>query len=323
MSGRWKLHLRMWLASIIMFVLLYIICTVIGRFLGFRTGPMFYLVITLFITFIQFYFGPKLVERSMRVRRVSREEAPELHEMVEDLALKAGIPTPTIGISETTVPNAFAYGRSTKDGHIAVTRGILGLLTYDELKAVLGHEMSHIKHHDSAIQTVISVIPVVCYYLAMSTLFSRDNENGNAGMIIGVVGLLFYFIGQLLVLFVSRIREYYADEGSIELGCKPEHLASALYKLVYGAANSPEAEIKEVSGSKAFFLNDVSNARNDISELSQLDLNSDGAIAADELEKLRNSNVKISTSHKFLELLSTHPDMLKRVKKLAEIQNNT
>ncbi|WP_295722035.1 zinc metalloprotease HtpX [uncultured Methanobrevibacter sp.] len=322
MKGTWKLHLRMWFASIVMFVLLYAICTLIGSFFGLHARPSFYLIITLGITLIQFLAGPKLVEMTMHVRPVSREEAPELHQMVEELAQKAEIPTPTIGISHTSVPNAFAYGRTRRDGHIAVTQGILGLLNHDELKAVLGHEMSHIKHRDCAIQTIIGVIPVVCYYIAVATIFSRNDENGNAGIIIGMIGLLFYFIGQLLVLFVSRIREYYADEGSIELGCKPEHLASALYKLVYGAAAAPESEIKDIQGSKAFFLNDVSNAGRDISELSQLDLNEDGVIAAEELRILSNSNVKISSTNKIMELLSTHPDMLNRVKRLAEIQEN-
>ena len=322
MKGRWKLHVRMWIASIIMFVLLYVIFSMVGTALGLNTGPIFYLIITIVITIIQFISGPKLVEKSMRVRRVSPGEYPELHQMVEELAQKAGIPTPTIGISDTSVPNAFAYGRNTKDGHVAVTRGSLGIFTYDELKAVLGHEISHIKHHDSAIQTIVSVIPVVCYYLALATIFSGNNRDNGANAIIGIVGLLFYFVGQLLVLFISRIREYYADEGSVELGCKPEHLASALYKLVYGAANAPESQIKEIQGSKAFFLNDVSNAGNDITDLSQLDLNSDGVIAADELKVILNSNIKTSSSAKFMELISTHPNMLKRIKKLAELQEN-
>lgn len=320
MKGTWKLNLRMWIVSILMFVMLYIILSLVGYACGLGGFAGFYLAITIFITIIQYLLGPQLVEWSMNVRRVSPEEAPDLHRMVEELAQNAGLPTPTIGIAETSIPNAFAYGRSHRDGHIAVTRGILGLLTYDELKAVLGHEMSHIKHHDMAITTIISTIPTICYYLAWSTIFS-DNDNG-AAAIVGLVGLVFYFIGQLLVLLVSRIREYYADQGSVELGCKPEHLATALYKLVYGSANCSSEEIKNVEGSKAFFLNDVSNASRDINELSQVDLNQDGVLGADELRNLNNSNVKISTGSKFMELFSTHPDMLKRVKRLAELQDN-
>ena len=320
MKGTWKLHLRMWLASILMFVLLYVILSIVGFACGLGGSVLFYLILTLAITFIQYLIGPKMVEMSMNVQRVSPEEAPDLHRMVEELANNAGLPKPTIGIAETSIPNAFAYGRSHRDGHIAVTRGILGLLTYDELKAVLGHEMSHIKHHDMAITTIISVVPTICYYLAWSTIFSSNDDN--AGAIIGVIGLIFYFIGQLLVLLVSRIREYYADQGSVELGCKSEHLATALYKFVYGSAASPEDEIKNVEGSKAFFLNDVSHAERDINELSQVDLDGDGVLGSQELKNLKNSNIKISAGSKFMEIFSTHPDMLKRVKRLAELQED-
>ncbi|OWT33073.1 peptidase [Methanobrevibacter sp. 87.7] len=320
MKGTWKLHLRMAVASILMFVILYFIVGLVCTIIGINMAPMVWLAISLVITFIQFLAGPKLVEWSMGVRRVSESEAPELHQMVAELAANAGIPKPTVGICNMSVPNAFAYSRTRRDGHIAVTTGILNVLNHDELKAVLGHEMSHIKHYDCAINTIISVIPMICYYTAISFLYSNDNDNG-LGIIIGIVGLVFYFIGQLLVLFVSRIREYYADQGSVELGNKPEWLSSALYKLVYGAASAPEKEIKEFEGNRAFFLNDVSHAEKDITELSQIDLNGDGVIGAEELRQLKNSNVKVSTGNNFMELFSTHPDMLKRIKRLSELEN--
>ena len=110
--------------------------------------------------------------------------------------------------------------------------------------------------------------------------------------------------------------EYYADAGSVDLGCSPEKMASALYKLVYGAAKLPESEIKDVEGTKAFFLTDISNARNEFNNLAQLDLDKDGKISAEELNVLRGANVKVGASNKIMELLSTHPDMLKRIKRL-------
>ena len=240
----------------------------------------FYFVMGLVVLLIQYLAGPKMVEMSMGVRYLSEGEAPHIHQMVEELANAAGIPKPKIGISDTMVPNAFAYGRSKRDGHVCVTRGIMGLLDREELKAVLGHEISHINHRDMAITTIVSAIPLVCYYLSFSLLFSRGN-NDNGASILGFAALIAYFLGQLIVLFISRVREYYADEGSIELGCRPEKLASALYKLVYGAAAAPHDEIKDIEGTKAFFLNDVSNAGKQIKELSQLDLNHDGIISAE------------------------------------------
>lgn len=321
MKGTWKLKLRLWLSMAVMFGLVYVLIMLAGNFLGYGGFYGFYAIAGLFVLFLQYIFGPKIVESSMGVHHLSESEAPELHQMVAELAQAANIPKPKVGISNTMVPNAFAYGRSKRSGHVCVTKGILGLLDHDELKAVLGHEISHIKHNDMAITTVVSAIPLICYYLGFSLIFSGgggDNNNGG-GAIIGFLALIAYFLGQLIVLFISRVREYYADAGSVELGCQPEKLASALYKLVYGAARIPEQEIKDVEGTKAFFLTDISNARNEINDLSQLDFNRDGVISKEELNQLKNNNVKISGSNKIMEMLSTHPDMLKRIKRLADM----
>ena len=207
--------------------------------------------------------------------------------MVEELSQAAGIPKPEIGLSEINIPNAFAYGRTSRSGHIAITRPILGLLDRDELKAVLGHEMGHLKHNDMAITAMVSVIPMICYYIALSFMFSRNNNNG--GFIIGIVGYVFYLIGQLLVLFISRIREYYADEASVEFGNRPAALVSALYKLSYGAAKVDSQIINEVNTTRAFFINDVNNAQSDINDFRQIDYNGDGSISDDELRRLNNA----------------------------------
>ena len=317
-KSAWKLQLRLAIVSMIMFGMVFVILAIAGNLIGLGGSVYFYFILALGITFIQYLAGPKMVEMSMGVRYVSESEFPELHQMVEELAHEANLPKPKVAVSSMSVPNAFAYGRTKRDGHVCVTSGIMGLLDKEELKAVLGHEMSHIKHNDMMITTIISVIPLICYYVGISSMFSSNDDNG--GGLLVILGIAGYFIGQLLVLAVSRIREYYADEGSVQLGCKPEKLASALYKLVYGAARCPERDIKEVEGSKAFFLNDVSNAGKEITRLNQLDLNNDGVIGADELEHLRNFNININTSTKFTEALSTLPDMLKRIKKLAELQ---
>lgn len=318
MKGTWKLKLRLWLSMLIMFGLVYVLIMLAGNFLGYGGFYQFYALAGLFVLFLQYLFGPKIVESSMGVHQLSEAEAPELHQIVEELAMAANIPKPKVGISNTMVPNAFAYGRSKRSGHVCVTKGILDLLDREELKAVLGHEISHIKHNDMAITTVVSAIPLICYYLAFSLMFSGGGDNDNRGAILGVIALVAYFLGQLIVLFISRMREYYADAGSVELGYRPEKLASALYKLVYGAARVPESEIKDIEGTKAFFLTDISNAKSEINNLAQLDLDKDGTISAEELNMLRNSKVNVSTSNKIMELLSTHPDMLKRIKRLAD-----
>ena len=318
-KGSWKLKLRLILAMFSVSVLIYIVLGVIWTLLGRPGGVSMWAVLGLIMIFLQYLIGPSLVNRSMNVKEVTREEAPQIYEMVEDLCQKAELPMPKIGVSPTPVPNAFAYGRTRSDGHVCVTQGILDTLTYSELKAVLGHELGHIKHYDMAITTLVSAIPMICYYVALSTLWSHDNDNN--GWVLGIIALACYFLGQLIVLFISRTREYYADQASVEYGNKPEYLASALYKLVYGTATCSENAIKDVEGQKAFFLNDVSNTEKDISELSQLDVDGDGVIGAEELKRLQKQNVKLSTGNKLTELLSTHPDMLKRIKRLSELQN--
>lgn len=313
--GTLRLTMRLYLSIALLFFLLYVIVTLIGYFLGFG-GPTLYAILAIVIVLAQYLLGPKLVEMSMKVRYVSPQEAPKLHAMVDDLAMKAGIPKPKVGISDINIPNAFAFGRTKKDGRVCVTRGILKILDEGELKAVLGHELSHINHRDMAVITLISAVPLIFYYIFISTLFnSRNDEAG----LIGVVALVGYFLSQLIVLFVSRIREYYADQGSISLGNPPHELASALYKLTYTSAVADKKEVKEVEGVKAFFVNDISNASDVISDLEQLDLDMDGTISESELEELKHSHTKIGAGSQIMELLSTHPNMVKRVKRLSEM----
>jgi len=316
-TSTFSLKLRLFLATIFLFGILYVIIMLISSYFGFG-GPLLFAFFGIVVVFIQYLVGPKMVETMMHVHYVSEQEAPNLHAMVEDLAMKAGIKKPKVGVAEINVPNAFAFGRGKGDARICVTRGILKLLDKEELEAVLGHEMSHVRHSDMAVMTLISVVPLICYYIFISTLFSGRNNNGG-GAIIGIAALGAYLVGQLLVLFVSRSREYYADQGSIELGGKPHKLASALYKLVYGSATANKDEVKEVEGLKAFFVNDISDAGNEINDLQQLDVNMDGVISEEELSRLRYSDTRISTGQSIMELLSTHPNMVKRVKRLSEL----
>ncbi|RBQ23525.1 Protease HtpX [Candidatus Methanobinarius endosymbioticus] len=313
----WKLKLRLWLSSILLFGLIYVIIGLTASFLGYGGSYTLYAVFGIVVILIQYLAGPSIVQKTMGVRYVTEQQAPELHQMVTELAMNTGISKPKVGVSETNVPNAFAFGRTKKDGRVCVTRGILNTLNKEELKAVLGHELSHIKHNDMAVTTLISAVPIVCYYIAFSFLFSGNDRNG-PGTILGIVAIAAYFIGQLLVLFVSRTREYYADQGSVELGGRPEKLASALYKIVYGVSNAPKEEVKDIEGVKPFFLNDVGNATEDLRELSQLYLDQDGEISANDLAQLRYKKVNIRTRDKMAEIFSTHPNMLKRIERLSE-----
>ncbi|MBU1726290.1 MAG: M48 family metalloprotease [Candidatus Omnitrophica bacterium] len=315
-----SLQLRMWLLLTILFGFIYAVIVVIGTKFFHAGNFTFYLVISVVMMFIQYMIGPKIVEWTMRVKYLKREDNPRLFQMVEGLAMRAQIPTPRIGVAQIPIPNAFAFGRSLKDGRVCVTQGILNLLNEQELKAVLGHELSHLKNRDVLTITLLSVIPMIFYRIAWQFLFfgrRRDSREGNT-VLIGLAAFLFYFLTNLLVLYASRIREYFADRGSILLGNQPQALASSLYKLVYGSARINKESLKEVEGLKAFFVNDPSCALKEIKELSQLDLDKSGTIDVSELEALRNKQIRLNFGDRLMELLSTHPNMLKRIKRLSE-----
>lgn len=321
-----NLQFKMWLLVVVMFAILYGVITGIGSYMGVGSATN-YVILAVFFMGFQYLIGPSMVSMLMRVKYVSEKEESELHQMVAELAKEAKIPKPKVGVSQINLPNAFAFGRSLGDGRICVTQGIQKLLTKEELKAVLGHEISHLKHRDMMIMTLLSVIPLILYWIAWSFMWGGmggRRQGGGYAALIGMGAMLLYFLTNLLVLYGSRIREYYADERSVKLGNPPQNLASALYKLVYSSARlkkepRAEAELKRIEGIKAFFLNDVSRAENEIKELKEIDRDFSGTIDQTELLALRTQEVKPSTAEKLLEIFTTHPNMLKRIKRLATL----
>jgi len=306
-----------------MFGILYGVITGMGVWMG-AGSAWLYIILAFGFLGIQYLISPAIVGWTMKIKWVSEKEEPELHRMVAELAKAAYLPKPKVGISQLAIPNAFAFGRTQRDGRVCVTRGILKLLSRDELRAVLGHEISHIKHRDMVIITLLSAIPLMLYWLAWGMMwggmFGGRRQGGGYAALIGLGAFLLYFITNLLVLYGSRIREYYADLGSVRLGNTPHDLATALYKLVYGNARSRNSqELKRVEGVKAFFVNDPSRAWYEIRELSQIDQDMSGTINYNELMALRQKEVKLGTSHKLMELFTTHPNMLKRIKHLSTL----
>jgi len=319
------LQTKMWLLVVLMFGILYGVLTGIGSYLG-AGNAMSYITLAVLLMGFQYLIGPSLVSMMMRVKYVSEKEEPELHQVVAELAQQAGIPKPKVGVSQLSIPNAFAFGRTQGDGRVCITQGIRRLLSKDELKAVLGHEIAHLKHRDMMIITLLSVIPLIFYWIAWSFMFrgmfGGGRQGGGYAALIGLGAMLAYFITNLLVLAGSRVREYYADERSVKLGNPPHHLASALYKLVYGSAQvrrsaRGEEELHRIEGLRAFFLNDVGRAWDEIQELRAIDRDYSGTIDQNELLTLRSKRVKLGGGEKVAELFTTHPNMLKRIKRLA------
>ncbi|MCW3128893.1 MAG: zinc metalloprotease HtpX [Methanophagales archaeon] len=325
------LKIRMGLCVLFLFAVIYALLSVIVFFtVGMGTLMVYALALLAFVMVaIQFFIGPKIVEKTMRVRYVSEREQPVLHRMVDELAMKAGIPKPRVGISEIPIPNAFAFGTSKKTARVCVTRRLMEMLKRDEIEAVLGHELSHIKHRDMAVITGLSVIPMICYFIYFSFFWSgifggmgggRNREGGGAVSMLAIAFIAFivYFISNLIVLYASRIREYYADAGSAELTRKPHELASALYKMIYGsAAGTKQEKIKKEMGSmRAFFAADPVTARRDLRDLRAADLNRNGRIDEYELRAFAE-RARVSRAERLMELFSTHPNPVSRVKRLG------
>ncbi len=323
------LFIRMSVSVMLLFALIYGVLALITTLLMGVSAVLFAVLALLaaFIVIVQFFIGPKIVERTMRVRYVTENEYPELHFMVEDIAMKAGIPKPKVGISEIPIPNAFAFGTSKRNARVCVTRKLMQMLDRDELEGVLAHEISHIKHRDMAVITALSVIPMICYFIYISFFWSgmlggmggERRENSGAVMLaVAFIAFLAYFISNLILLWVSRIREFYADAGSAEITRKPHALASALYKIIYGNAVAPADKLKkEVGSMRAFFAADPLSAKRDLRDLRQADIDRNGRIDEYELREFA-ARAKISMSERIMEIFSTHPHPVSRVKRLAD-----
>ena len=213
---------------------------------------------------LQYFFSHKLAMWGMGAKEVSREEAPELHAMVEKLAREAGLPKPKVAISKLPIPNAFATGRDPKHAVVAVTRGLMERLEPNEIEAVLGHEMMHVVNRDVAVMTLASFFAMVAMFLMRSFLFAgifggggrRDSNNDGGGSIwmVYLVSMAVYFISQLLILALGRYRELAADRGGANLTRRPKDLASALVKISSDMQATPANAKKQMETMNAFFI---------------------------------------------------------------------
>jgi heat shock protein HtpX len=172
---------------------------------------------------------------------ISESEAPQLYEVVRELTTRAKLPMPRLYVIPVDQPNAFATGRNPDHAAVAVTRGILGLLSRDELRGVLSHELTHVKHRDILIQSVAATIGAAITYLAYMLIWfgGEDNESPLGAISSLALVLLAPIAATIIQLAISRQREYAADAGGAEISGNPEALASALLRLEQGATQMP------------------------------------------------------------------------------------
>lgn len=245
----------------------------------FPYGLIFLLLVATLFILLQWAVGPAIIRRAARIRHyIDRQDNPWLYDTVARLAAQAQVPLPRIAVVDDQTPNAFVFGRTLNSAVLAVHSGLLQRLNEGEIEGVLAHEIGHLRHRDVITMTIVSAIPIIAYvaarvgleFLRASGRGRSDKGKGQAvavAVVIAIISYLVYFITQLLVLHLSRTREYYADSYSAAATGKPRELRSALVKIAYGLSLAPEEN--EPSGLRAFFIGDPVKSKEDNAELQE------------------------------------------------------
>jgi heat shock protein HtpX len=226
----------------------------------FDVGIWFAIVLIGGLAFVQYYTSDKIALAASRAKVVTPEQAPELHAMVDRLCAMADLPKPRVAIIPTDVPNAFATGRNPKHSAVAVTEGLWRRLEPREIEGVLAHELSHISNRDVAIMTVASFFAMVAAFITRMAVWSgmmggRSREGGPpVFLIVLAVSIVTYVVSYVLILALSRYREFAADRGAALMTGAPEQLMSALQKIASQITRIPQRDLRELEGMNAFYI---------------------------------------------------------------------
>ncbi len=244
----------------------------LGQYFGGNQGMMVMFAISLGMNFYSYWFSDKMILRAYGAQPITKQEAPELYGMVEELAKRANLPMPKVCIINSDVPNAFATGRNPQNAAVAATTGLLKMLTNEEIAGVLAHELSHIKHRDTLISTVAASIAGMIAMLANMLQFfaifgsSRDdNRGGNPIALIATI-ILAPIAATMIQMAISRSREYMADAGAAEMTRQPLALASALKKIEAYAKQRVLPHAQEASA-HMFIINPLSGVAKNMASL--------------------------------------------------------
>jgi heat shock protein HtpX len=280
---------------------------------------------------IEYLIGPAIVRASTRLRYLKAGENPWLESTVSDLAQKSGIPTPKLAIVPNPTPNAFVFGRTSRDATLAIHEGLLKTLNEDEVRGVIGHELGHVRHRDFLVMTALSAVPLLAYLIARGTFeaawlsgrTARKKEGGKlaaALVVIAVFSYVVYIVSLLLVMRLSRLREHYADAYSAYVTESPRQLESALTKITYGLSLSPVPP----HGARTLYIGDPALAKQEMKGIirrkEEYDLDKDGVLDEKELELAMEKEAKSRwlTINRWFQ---THPATFQRILLLREIEN--
>ena len=274
--------------------LLYIVFLSVLAYIGLGFLPI--TIIAFIMILAQWYFSDKIVLWSSGAKVVTRDQFPELHNLVERIVARNSLPKPKIAIINTRMPNAFATGKGPKSSVVAVTTGLMDILNTEELEGVIAHELTHIRNRDVLVLTLASLFSTVAWYLMQFGFYgglysggmgyggNRSNNSAGAMIIVIAVALLTWVVSFLIIRAISRYREFAADRGSAQMTGKPVELANALMKISGNMKNIPTRDLRQEEGLNAFFI----------------------------IPALSGSTIG--------NLFSTHPPVQKRVQKLMEME---
>jgi heat shock protein HtpX len=271
---------------------------------------------------VQWLVAPYLIDLMYKVKEASPQEQPVLHQIVERISKRSGLGKPRVMIANIPIPNAFAYGSPIAGTRLAVTTGLLRGLSGEEVEAVIGHELGHIRHKDVQVMMVVSVLPALMYYIGHTLSYkvaygSRDRQRSSGLATIGALSTLLYFGLTLLSLYLSRLREYYADRHSVHVvddGARK--LSEALAKIVtYTGRYQRQTSVhNNTNGFKTLFISDPDNAQRDQAQLQSYSGSNDEDLVQQLLQH------RTSALDSFTEVFSTHPNIIKRLRALQELR---
>jgi len=273
--------------GVTMFLLGLLYVVAVGALIAVGVSTVLIVVIVGGFFLLQYFASDKIALATMGVQKVGPNEAPELHAMIERLCVQADLPKPAIGIVNTSMPNAFAMGRSQKKATVVATTGILELLSPAELEGVMAHELAHVRHRDVAIMTIASFFASIAALVLQFGFFfgvNSDDEDGPSTMVLILVSLVVYVVSFILMQALSRYREFAADRGAAAITGRPSALSSALLKISGTMDRLPMTDLRAHSEMNAFYI------------------------------------IPANTKKSLLNLFSTHPPVEQRIAQLSRLE---
>jgi heat shock protein HtpX len=242
-----------------LFLLGLVYAVLIAVLIAAGVGAITVAVIAAVLFLIQYFTSDKIALLSMGAREVSPQDAPELHATIERLCIQANLPKPRVALAQTSMPNAFAIGRSPKTATVCATTGLLDLLSPAELEGVLAHELTHVQNRDVLLMTVASFFAAIASFIVQMGFWfglgfdDNEDNNGPGILVVILVSAVVYLVSFVLIQTLSRYREFAADRGSAIITGRPSALSSALLKISGAMDQIPQQDLRAASGELAAF----------------------------------------------------------------------